>query len=107
MLRSFAVRQRFASHFFRVQQHQQPFCLRPFSNGNDNNTSPEKAEYVHPLSQLVLEYLQTTRASWVERNGLDRGLKLQRDGTFVLKFPSFEQDGARIWYESHKSASVD
>lgn len=60
-------------------------------------SAPEKVEYVHPLSQLVLEHLQTTRADWIEKNGLDKGLNLQRDGTFVLKFPSFDKDEARIW----------
>ena len=57
----------------------------------------EKTEYVHPLSQLVLEHLQTTRSAWVERMGLDKGLSLQRDGTFLLKFPSYNTDQARIW----------
>ena len=57
----------------------------------------EKTEYVHPLSQLVLEHLQTTRSAWVERMGLDKGLSLQRDGTFLLKFPSYGTDQARIW----------
>lgn len=57
---------------------------------------PEKVEYVHPLSQLVLEHLQTTRGDWIRQKGLDRGLSLQRDGTFVLKFPS--EDQSRIWY---------
>ena len=54
-------------------------------------------EYVHPLSQLVLEHLQTSRSEWVQRTGLDTGLVLQRDGTFLLKFPTYEVDQARIW----------
>ena len=29
--------------------------------------------------------------------GLDKGLSLQRDGTFLLKFPSYNTDQARIW----------
>jgi len=58
---------------------------------------PEKVEYVHPLSQIVLEHLQSARCDWVEENGLDRGLTLQRDGTFEIKFPSYEKDHARIW----------
>mmetsp|Transcript_14683 Transcript_14683/g.24885 ORF Transcript_14683/g.24885 Transcript_14683/m.24885 type:complete len:144 (-) Transcript_14683:41-472(-) len=60
-------------------------------------SEPEKVEYVHPLSQLVLEYLQTSRSDWIQKKGLDRGLNLQRDGTFVLKFPSYDKDEARIW----------
>lgn len=55
---------------------------------------PKKIEYVHPLSQIVLEHLQDTRRDWVTRNGLDRGLTIQRDGTFELRFPSSD---ARIW----------
>ena len=75
-----------------------PVCFpaRTFGSQKDNNP-PEKVEYVHPLSQLVLEHLQTTRSDWVERNGLDRGLELQSDGTFILKFPSYDEDRARIW----------
>lgn len=57
-------------------------------------TDPEKIEYVHPLSQIVLEHLQGTQRDWVTRNGLDRGLTIQRDGTFELRFPSSD---ARIW----------
>jgi hypothetical protein len=55
---------------------------------------PEKVEYVHPLSQIVLEHLQGTRREWVTANGLDRGLTLQRDGTFEIRFPSSDD---RIW----------
>jgi len=64
---------------------------------NDESPSAEAEEvvatqvepqYVHPLSQLVLEHLQTTRYEWIQQHGLDRGLQIQRDGTFVLRFPS-------------------
>lgn len=58
-----------------------------------SSADPEKTEYVHPLSQVVLEHLQDARHNWVVEKGLDRGLRLQRDGTFEIKFPS---DG-RIW----------
>jgi hypothetical protein len=60
-------------------------------------TTPQKSEYVHPLSQLVLEHLQTSRSDWIQRTGLDKGLVLQKDGTFLLKFPSYEIDQSRIW----------
>ena len=59
------------------------------------SVQPEKIEYVHPLSQLVLEHLQTTRSEWVQRMGLDKGLTLNSDGTFLLTFPS--NQGDRIW----------
>ena len=61
------------------------------------NITPQKTEYVHPLSQLVLEHLQTSRSDWIQRTGLDKGLVLQKDGTFLLKFPSYETDQSRIW----------
>ena len=59
---------------------------------------PEKIEYVHPLSQIVLEHLESTQSKFVTAHGLDRGLRLQRDGTFEIRFPSYEIDRARIWY---------
>eukprot|EP00545_Synedropsis_sp_CCMP1620_P012836 CAMPEP_0119013684 /NCGR_PEP_ID=MMETSP1176-20130426/8747_1 /TAXON_ID=265551 /ORGANISM="Synedropsis recta cf, Strain CCMP1620" /LENGTH=161 /DNA_ID=CAMNT_0006966793 /DNA_START=18 /DNA_END=503 /DNA_ORIENTATION=- len=58
---------------------------------------PDKVEYVHPLSQLVLEYLQTDRSDWIVSHGLDKGLTVHRDGTFLIKFPSYDKDMARIW----------
>lgn len=64
---------------------------------NPEEPFPIKEEYVHPLSQFVLQHLQQSRSDWVVKNGLDRGLTLQRDGTFELVFPSFPQDRARIW----------
>lgn len=56
---------------------------------------PVSSEYVHPLSQIVLEHLQSTRQEWIKSQGLDRGLTIQRDGTFELKFPT---SNGRIWY---------
>lgn len=58
---------------------------------------PAKTEYVHPLSQLVLEHLQNSRSDWVIGNGLDAGLKVFRDGTFLIRFPTYYQDNSRIW----------
>jgi hypothetical protein len=58
---------------------------------------PEKTEYVHPLSQLVLQHLQNARGDWVHQQGLDKGLSIQPNGTFVLKFPSYDKDKASIW----------
>lgn len=51
-----------------------------------------KSEYIHPLSQIVLEHLQTHHSSWIEHVGLDKGLNLNKDGTFVLRFPSVNKD---------------
>lgn len=77
-----------------------------------------KSEYVHPLSQIVLERLQSHHATWIKRMGLTTGLKLNKDGTFVLRFPGGEgqlldggiavtpgEDVDSIWtiYESEES----
>lgn len=57
---------------------------------DDNGSSgPEfRSVYVHPLSQIVLEYLQDTHHEWVVAKGLDQSLTLQRDGSFELKHVS-------------------
>ncbi len=47
-----------------------------------------KLEYIHPLSQIVLEHLQLSHGQWVTAMGLDTELKLNEDGTFVLRFLS-------------------
>ena len=52
-----------------------------------------KSSYVHPLSQIVLEHLQANHSRWVQQNRLDTALKLNKDGTFVLRFPN--PDGIR------------
>mmetsp|Transcript_4905 Transcript_4905/g.5698 ORF Transcript_4905/g.5698 Transcript_4905/m.5698 type:complete len:155 (+) Transcript_4905:37-501(+) len=62
-----------------------------------SNIRPSKIEFVHPLSQLVLEHLQKERSEWVEKNGLEKGLTVLRDGTFVIKFPSYDKNMASIW----------
>jgi hypothetical protein len=60
-------------------------------------TSTGKPQYIHPLSQLVLEYLQNNQSNFLEKYGLDKGLHIENDGTFILKFPSYHQDKGRIW----------
>lgn len=47
----------------------------------------KQSAYVHPLSQIVLEHLQSRHGTWVTDVGLDTGLQLKEDGTFVLRFP--------------------
>ena len=44
-----------------------------------------RSVYVHPLSQIVLEYLQESHHAWVVSKGLDQSLTLHRDGSFELK----------------------
>lgn len=57
-----------------------------FNNNDERSSEPEfRNVYVHPLSQIVLEYLQDTHHDWVLSKGLDRSLTLHRDGSFELK----------------------
>ncbi|KAG7368149.1 hypothetical protein IV203_030892 [Nitzschia inconspicua] len=66
------------------------------NNGQQSNKIPspnsltnggmKSMAYVHPLSQIILEYLQDCRHEWVIHHGLDQSLTLHRDGSFVLKF---------------------
>jgi hypothetical protein len=65
------------------------------ANTNDNSSSSSnsldrsseiRSVYVHPLSQVVLEYLQDCRYEWIIEKGLDRSLALHRDGSFEIKF---------------------
>lgn len=55
--------------------------------------------YVHHLSKVCLEHLQTSQSEWLEREGLSRGLEINRDGTFTLHFPRRDDgvDSGRIW----------
>ena len=72
-----------------------------------------KTEYIHPLSQIVLEHLQSKHGEWVKTRGLDKGLELKKDGTFVLRFPQatnidgdvVENRKGSIWtmYEAEES----
>lgn len=48
----------------------------------------KQSAYIHPLSQIVLEHLQSRHGPWITDMGLDTGLQLKEDGTFVLRFPS-------------------
>lgn len=53
---------------------------------NEGSSEPEfRSVYVHPLSQIVLEYLQDSQHEWVVSKGLDKSLTLHRDGSFELK----------------------
>jgi hypothetical protein len=61
----------------------------------DNNGGWKSTVYVHPLSQIILEYLQDCRHDWIVRHGLDQALTLHRDGSFVLKFGKGNDD--KIW----------
>lgn len=76
-----------------------PAYHRPFSTedggGNSSNksssTAPEQ-QYVHPLSQIVLEHLQTSQTDYVTKAGLGK-LAINKDGTFTLQFPDSRSSG--------------
>jgi hypothetical protein len=55
------------------------------SNKNITNEEVfERTVYVHPLSQIILEYFQESKADWIIERGLERRLTLHRDGSFEL-----------------------
>lgn len=79
---------------------------QPFPTGQ--GPPPFFPVYVHHVSQTVLQHLQDKHASWLTRYGLDRGLRLNANGTFVMLFPSSSptttttatadrEDAGRIW----------
>lgn len=55
--------------------------------------------YVHHVSKIVLEHLQDKRVDWVEGKGLNGGLHINPNGTFILRFPSTTAgyDAGKIW----------
>ena len=54
--------------------------------------------YVHPLSQLVLNYFQSHCHDWIRRKKLDHRLFLHRDGTFLMESNhNHYQSVLRIW----------
>jgi hypothetical protein len=65
----------------------------------------ERTVYVHPLSQMILEYLQSQQSDWVSNHGLE-GLLVNKDGSFELFFDldnsggggeHIKDDTSRIW----------
>ena len=56
------------------------------------DTGFTKSEYIHPLSQIVLEHMQLQHGRWVEKSGLNTGLTVNKDGTFLLRFPRSNND---------------
>jgi hypothetical protein len=54
--------------------------------------------YVHHVSKIALEHLQTSRSDWVVEKGLYRGLHINPNGTFSMSFPARKGfDAGRIW----------
>ena len=57
------------------------------SNTSDNDKYFHRTSFVHPLSQIVLEYLQSSKSSWLLQQGLDHSLTIKPDGSFEIKYP--------------------
>lgn len=69
---------------------------RRFSSKVNDGDKSMKYVYVHPLSQIVLECLQSNYSEWlVHRQLHSNSLSLHRDGTFEIK--SSSQPESRIW----------
>lgn len=77
--------------------------MREFSSSSTNveekQDVPFSRVYTHPLSQIVLEHLQNVHGDWLVRKGLHRGLTINRDGSFCIKFSADYpgDDSGRIW----------
>lgn len=60
--------------------------------------------YIHHVSKIALQHLQDSRYEWLQQQGLDKGLRIKSDGTFVLEFPARKGfDAGRIWYAIQQS----
>ena len=55
------------------------------ANISSTNAIPMTSVYVHPLSQIVLQCLQTNCHEWVQSKNLHINLKIHGDGTFVTE----------------------
>mmetsp|Transcript_26794 Transcript_26794/g.73730 ORF Transcript_26794/g.73730 Transcript_26794/m.73730 type:complete len:333 (-) Transcript_26794:262-1260(-) len=80
------------------------------SNDDDNGRSSQGSSelrrvYVHPLSQVVLEYLQDYHHSWVVSKGLDRSLTLHRDGSFEAKYVPLSPSSPTTTYHTYHSST--
>jgi hypothetical protein len=65
-------------------------------------TAPAESVYIHPLSQIVLQNLQSEEChDWMRRAGFDSNLTVQKDGTFLLESSTAPSSSARarIWTE--------
>mmetsp|Transcript_12484 Transcript_12484/g.24883 ORF Transcript_12484/g.24883 Transcript_12484/m.24883 type:complete len:154 (+) Transcript_12484:168-629(+) len=72
------------------------FLLR--SSLTNRLSSNHVPAYVHPLSQIILEHLQKSKAGWIEKHGVDRGLRIEKDGSFQISFPE-NQGKIWTWYD--------
>ena len=74
-----------SSYQFDLHQTNTTWSIHRYFSTNAEFT---KSEYIHPLSQIVLEHLQTTHSNFLQYSRLSTGLTINKDGTFVLRFPN-------------------
>uniref|UniRef100_A0A7S1FZ73 Uncharacterized protein n=1 Tax=Corethron hystrix TaxID=216773 RepID=A0A7S1FZ73_9STRA len=53
-----------------------------------------RTAYVHPLSQIILEHFQKSKAGWIQKMGVEKNLTILENGTFEIKFSKEE---GKIW----------
>jgi hypothetical protein len=51
--------------------------------------------YVHHVSRVALQHLQDRQHEWLTGRGLDRGLVVRPDGTFLMNYPTTPTPGGR------------
>ncbi|KAL3928369.1 MAG: hypothetical protein SGBAC_012681 [Bacillariaceae sp.] len=68
-----------------------PLMTRWSSTNNSNDDKYfQRTSFVHPLSQVVLEYLQARKSGWLLQQGIDNSLSINPDGSFQLLYPSHD-----------------
>lgn len=69
---------------------------RLFSATDSATPSSQEQQYVHPLSQIILEHLQSNQSEFLAKSGFEiSNIEYRKDGTFALTFP----------YETNKSST--
>jgi hypothetical protein len=77
------------------------------STSSDDGGIFQRTVYVHPLSQIILEYFQGSRFDWIHQKGLERSLVLHRDGSFEMKFPTSDEEISPSDIVSAQKSSVN
>ena len=62
---------------------------RLFSATGSATPSSQEQQYVHPLSQIILEHLQSNQSEFLAKSGFEiSNIQYRKDGTFALTFPN-------------------
>jgi hypothetical protein len=79
------------NHHLQVSSSLHFEMMRWTSSTTSGPVELERTVYVHPLSNICLEYLQNVRHDWVTLRGFEH-LTLHRDGSFELKILKDKKD---------------